>query len=147
LDAYTGSEWINQDILQNVSSQPVDFFDVLKQIEMQPWRKGHVALVGDACGCLSPLAGQGATMAVLEAFVLSNELKRNGNLEEALERYESILKLDVEKRQAQARSLAGKFVPSSIVEMAWNRWTTRLQFSSLLVHRTANFFKGKLFTI
>jgi 2-polyprenyl-6-methoxyphenol hydroxylase-like FAD-dependent oxidoreductase len=144
-DIFSGSKWINQDVLQNLSKQSVDFFDVLKQIEMNSWRKGRVCLVGDACACLSPLAGQGASMGMLEAFILSNELKKNANVEEAFERYESLLKLDILRRQAQARNLAGRFVASSKREMIWNRWITRMQFSSFLVHRTANFFKGKIF--
>ena len=91
VDTYAGSKWINQEVIQSAPNESIGFFDVIKQIQMQKWAKGRVCLVGDACACLSPLAGQGASMAMLEAFVLSNELKKSSNVQECLERYESIL--------------------------------------------------------
>jgi 2-polyprenyl-6-methoxyphenol hydroxylase-like FAD-dependent oxidoreductase len=145
LDAFSGSKWITKDIIQSAPNQGIEFLDVLKQIQMQKWTIGRVGLVGDSCGCLSPLAGQGASMAMLEAFVLSNELGKNSDVDDGLKRYESLLKSDVERRQARTRSIAGRFVSTSVLEMAWNRWLTRVQFSPLLVHRTANFFKGQIF--
>jgi len=94
---------------------------VLKQIQMPQWTKKRIDLVGDACTCLSPLAGQGASMAMLEAFVLSNELKRSGNVEEGLRCYETILKPDIASRQIQAKHTAKRFGLSSVLEMAWYR--------------------------
>ena len=86
-------------------------------------------------------------MAMLETFVLSNILENSSTVEEDLERYESILKSDIASHQAQARRLANRFVSSSIQEMAWYRWITRTEFSSLSVGRTANGFKGKIHQI
>ena len=147
VDTYAGSKWINQEVIQSAPNESIGFFDVIKQIQMQKWTKGRVCLIGDACACLSPLAGQGASMAMLEAFVLSNELKKSSNVQECLERYESILKPDIASRQAQARHIAKRFVSSSAQEMAWYRWLTHMEFSSLLVNRTANGFKGKIYQI
>jgi 2-polyprenyl-6-methoxyphenol hydroxylase-like FAD-dependent oxidoreductase len=147
IDNYFGSKWINQDVIQNIPNESIGFFDILKQIEMENWTKKRVCLVGDACACLSPFAGQGASMAMLEAFVLSNMLKNSSTVEKGLERYESILKSDLASRQVQARRLANRFVSSSVQEMTWYRWITRMEFSSLLVGRTANGFKGKIHQI
>ena len=97
VDTYAGSEWINQEVIHSTPNESIGFFDVMTQIQMQKWVKGRVCLVGDACACLSLLAGQGASMAMLEAFVLSNELKKSSNVQECLERYESILKPDIAK--------------------------------------------------
>jgi 2-polyprenyl-6-methoxyphenol hydroxylase-like FAD-dependent oxidoreductase len=77
IDNYADSKWINQDVIHGASNESIGFFDILKQIEMEKWTKNRVCLIGDACACLSPFAGQGASMAMLEAFVLSNELKNN----------------------------------------------------------------------
>ena len=74
IDTYVGSKWINQDVIRSIPNESIGFFDGLKQIEMENWTKNRVCLVGDACACLSPFAGQGASMAMLEAFVLSNIL-------------------------------------------------------------------------
>jgi 2-polyprenyl-6-methoxyphenol hydroxylase-like FAD-dependent oxidoreductase len=147
IDTYVGSKWINQDVIQGIPNESIGFFDVLKQIEMENWTRNRVCLVGDACACLSPFAGQGASMAILEAFVLSNMLENSSTVEEGLLRYESILKSDIARRQAQARSLANRFVSSSVQEMAWYRWITHMEFSSLLVGRTANGFKGRIHQI
>jgi 2-polyprenyl-6-methoxyphenol hydroxylase-like FAD-dependent oxidoreductase len=86
-------------------------------------------------------------MAMLEAFLLSNELKKSTNVQEGLQRYETILKPDIASRQVQTRRIAKRFVSSSAQEMAWFRLLTRMEFSSLLVHRTANGFKGKIHQI
>ena len=144
VDTYTGSKWINQEVIKSTPNESIGFFDIMKQIQMPKWTKKRVALIGDACACLSPLAGQGASMAMLEAFVLANQLKKNSNIQESLELYESILKPEIANRQAQARRIANRFVSSSVREIAWYRWLTRMEFSSLLVHRTANGFKGTI---
>ena len=38
---------------------------------MPQWHKGRVALIGDACGCLTLLAGQGSHMAMAGGYVLA----------------------------------------------------------------------------
>ncbi len=50
------------------------YFDAVAQIEMASWSAGRAVLVGDACWCVSPLAGQGASLAVAGAYVLAEEL-------------------------------------------------------------------------
>ncbi len=68
---YEGSKWVNQEVIQSMPNESIGFFDVLEQIQMENWTKNRVCLIGDAWACLSPLAGQGASMAMSEAFVLS----------------------------------------------------------------------------
>jgi 2-polyprenyl-6-methoxyphenol hydroxylase-like FAD-dependent oxidoreductase len=147
MDTYSSSKWINPEVIQSTPDQGIEYFDVLKQIEIEKWTKSRVCLTGDACACLSPLAGQGASMAMLEAFVLANELKKSVSIEECLLRYESLLKPDIESRQVQARRLTHRFVSTSDQETVWNRLITRLEFSPLLVGRTAKVFKGKIHPI
>lgn len=52
-------------------------FDVLRQVRMERWSKGHVVLTGDAAWCATPLAGIGATLAVTGGYVVASEMKRN----------------------------------------------------------------------
>ena len=59
-----------------------------------------------------PLAGQGASMAMLETFFLSNELKNNSDIKKGLLRYESILKSEIAIRQTQEIHLPNRFVCS-----------------------------------
>ena len=61
---YHGAGWITQDVLNAYAGDDPIFFDSVTQIVMPQWYKGRVALIGDACGCLTLLAGQGSHMAM-----------------------------------------------------------------------------------
>jgi 2-polyprenyl-6-methoxyphenol hydroxylase-like FAD-dependent oxidoreductase len=73
-----------------------------------------VALVGDACQCLTLLAGQGASMAMAGAYRLAQALDQSaGEYQAAFQAYQDGLKPEIEQRQRQAEKLAGSFVPDS----------------------------------
>ena len=60
---------------------------------MEAWSKGRVVLIGDAAACVSLLGGEGAGLAMAEAYVLAGELNRAGhNHEAAFRRYEQMLR-------------------------------------------------------
>jgi 2-polyprenyl-6-methoxyphenol hydroxylase-like FAD-dependent oxidoreductase len=110
---FRGAGWIAADLLD---AFPADgeavYFDDVAQIEMTRWRVDNVALVGDACGCVSLVAGQGASMAVTGGYILAQELARNpADIPSALARYEMRVRPEVEKRQRSGRRTAGWFVP------------------------------------
>ena len=64
---FKGAGWIAEAALKaNKAKEPI-YFDSLTQIVMPEWHKGRVALLGDACGCLTLLAGQGSHMAMAGA--------------------------------------------------------------------------------
>ncbi len=52
-----------------------------------PWHKGRVVLLGDAVHATTPHLGQGAGMAIEDAIVLSEELARHDEIENALLAY------------------------------------------------------------
>ncbi|MEL7028892.1 MAG: FAD-dependent monooxygenase, partial [Pseudomonadota bacterium] len=52
------------------------------------WTQGRVALLGDAAHPMLPFLGQGAAMAIEDAYVLANLLSQNGSVFEALAGYE-----------------------------------------------------------
>jgi 2-polyprenyl-6-methoxyphenol hydroxylase-like FAD-dependent oxidoreductase len=55
---------------------------------MRQWTRGRVALLGDAAHPMSPFLGQGACQAILDAWVVADELSRSsGDEEAALRRY------------------------------------------------------------
>jgi 2-polyprenyl-6-methoxyphenol hydroxylase-like FAD-dependent oxidoreductase len=95
------------------------FFDAAAQIQMEQWYNGRVALVGDACQCLTLLAGQGASMGIAGAYGLASELhKADGEYNIAFPAYQQMLKPEIERRQKDARGLAGSFVPRNKLEIA-----------------------------
>ncbi len=113
-EQYTGSGWIAEDVLKTVSSSEPVYFDTLTQIIMPNWHKGRIALLGDACGCLTVIAGQGSHMAMADAWVIAQELERHsGDHRSAFSRYQQYLKPFVEKKQNDAVRFAGNFVPTS----------------------------------
>ena len=64
----------------------------IAQVRMERWSAGRIVLVGDAAFCPSPLTGQGTSLALVGAFVLAQELAREGDLAARLARYEHRLR-------------------------------------------------------
>ncbi len=89
------------------------YFDSLTQIVMPHWYQGRAALLGDACGCLTLLAGQGSHMAMAGAYVIARELARHeGDYRSAFAAYEAKLKPAVTSKQNEAARFARFFIPS-----------------------------------
>lgn len=142
--AYDGMGWIVPDLLERCPGSSGLYFDEVSQVELPAWSRGRVVLVGDACGCVSLLAGQGASMAVSGAYTLAEELgtvQEEEDIAAALARYEAGIKPPVEKRQRSGRRLARWFVPGSrtrlVVRDAVMRMTTSPLVSFLLKYRFA----------
>ncbi len=124
---YHGSGWIAEDVLKRISSSEPVYFDSLTQIVMPNWHKGRIALLGDACGCLTVIAGQGSHMAMAAAYVIAQELERySGDHRSAFPAYQRFLKPYVEKKQNDAVGFAEQFVPSSRLKMMFRYLLMRI---------------------
>ena len=110
--------WVVPLLLDHLDRVEHVYFDVVSQIEMPRWHVGKVVLVGDACGCVSLLAGQGASMAMGGAYVLAEEIDSDSILDAALARYQERVKTLVDKKQRAGRKIARWFVPESRVTLA-----------------------------
>ncbi|MPT17290.1 MAG: FAD-binding protein [Pseudomonas sp.] len=53
----------------------------------EPWYRGRVVIIGDAAHATTPHLGQGAGMAIEDAWVLGEELTSNGSVAEQLTRF------------------------------------------------------------
>ena len=111
-ERYRGAGWIAEDVLDAYDGSDPIFFDSVTQIVMPQWHRGRVALIGDACGCLTLLAGQGSHMAMAGAYVLAEELGRHADHAAAFAAYQRFLKPYVGKKQRDAARFARLFVPS-----------------------------------
>ena len=141
-EVYGGMDWIVPELLERTPSGSELYFDEVTQIEMPSWSVGRVALVGDACQCVSLLAGQGASLAVAASFVLAKELNATPtDVGAALARYERRLRPTVEKVQKAGRRFAKWFVPESharlLVRDAATRMSSKPLVSLLLGRRFA----------
>ncbi|WP_367128166.1 FAD-dependent monooxygenase [Saccharothrix sp. HUAS TT1] len=95
------------------------YYDQVAQVELPRWSSGRVALVGDACGAVSLLAGQGASLGIGGAYVLAEHL-------DDLAGYERAWRPVVLEKQRVARSGARWFLPASPWRLRARRVAMRL---------------------
>lgn len=90
------------------------YFDRVSQIHMDTWTQGRIALVGDAAFCASLLAGQGAALAMIAAYVLAGELaKADGNYGHAFQAYERMLRGFITHKQKAAQRFGAALAPKT----------------------------------
>lgn len=124
--AFSGLGWIVPELLDRCNRSSL-YFDAVSQIEMPRWSTGRVVLVGDACQCVSLLAGQGASMAMASAYVLAGEIAKSGDdLAVALIQYERRMKPSIMKKQEAGRRLGHWFVPETWTQLAVRDLITRI---------------------
>jgi len=138
-----GMGWIAEELLRERDDEPL-YFDSATQIVMPSWHTDRVALLGDACGCLTLLAGQGSHMAMAGAYVLAHELVRyDGHSRLAFPAYEQFMKPHVTAKQDEAARTAKAFVPRSRFEMLYRYTLLRAAFSELFIRRLFAGFGAK----
>ncbi len=95
------------------------YYDQVAQVELPRWSSGRVVLVGDACGAVSLLAGQGASLGIGGAYVLAEHLDDRAA-------YERAWRPVVLEKQQVARSGARWFLPASPWRLRARRVAMRL---------------------
>jgi 2-polyprenyl-6-methoxyphenol hydroxylase-like FAD-dependent oxidoreductase len=119
--------WIIPELLKDLDGHTPILFDKVSQIQIPKWSEDRVVLLGDACACLTMMAGQGASMAMAEAYVLAEELGRcKGNYAQAFMAYEGFLRPIVADMQKKAAGFARIFVPKSPLEILAKHWLMKL---------------------
>jgi 2-polyprenyl-6-methoxyphenol hydroxylase-like FAD-dependent oxidoreductase len=106
--------WECPTILAELDASDDVYFDRVSQIRTNVWSRGRVALVGDAAFCPSLLAGQGAALAMISAYVVAGELGQSeGRPEVAFRRYEQLLRPFITAKQGVAERFASSFAPKT----------------------------------
>jgi 2-polyprenyl-6-methoxyphenol hydroxylase-like FAD-dependent oxidoreductase len=104
--------WECNEILAAMQDAPDVYFDRVSQIRMPRWTNGRTALVGDAAAAVSLMAGEGAGLAMAEAYVLAGELHASPHdFAAAFARYETRMMPFVKGKQASAARFASSFAP------------------------------------
>ncbi|MEU8226891.1 FAD-dependent monooxygenase [Kribbella sp. NPDC048915] len=124
--AYADLGWVVPRALDACPEPDQLYYDQVAQIVMPRWSKGRVTLVGDACGAVSLLAGQGASLGIAGAYVLADRLVSSPTIESALADYEQAWRPVVEEKQKVARSAARWFLPASRTELHTRRILLRV---------------------
>jgi 2-polyprenyl-6-methoxyphenol hydroxylase-like FAD-dependent oxidoreductase len=111
---FSHAGWECPEILAAMEYCDEVYFDRVSQIRMNTWSQGRVALIGDAAFCPSLLAGQGAALAMIAAYVVGGELSRTaGQPQEAFQRYEQRLRPFITSKQNAAVKFVGSFAPKT----------------------------------
>lgn len=126
LREYGDLGWVVPRLLAQCPPNRDLYYDQVAQIVLPRWSDGRVVLLGDACGAVSLLAGQGASLAIGGAFVLAEELAGAPTIDDALRRYEQAWRPVVEEKQRVARGIAPWFVPGSRPQLLARRVAMRL---------------------
>lgn len=64
------------------------FHDQVVTVELDNWVQDDIALIGDAAHAVHPLSSMGTTLALKDAFVLSEKLSNHRDTRDALEHYQ-----------------------------------------------------------
>ena len=103
------------------------YFDRVSQIRMDRWTKGRTALIGDAAACVSLMAGEGAGLAMAEAYVLAGELRIcASDYSAAFARYQERMMPFLKRKQESALKFASSFAPKSAFGITFRNLVTRL---------------------
>ena len=122
-----GAGWETPAILESMPRAKTFYFDRVSQIRMPRWSAGRTVLLGDAAACVSLLAGQGAALAMIEAYVLSAALARaNRDHVEAFAEYERDLAPFVLSKQNAAIRLGAAFAPKNGLQLLLRNSVMRL---------------------
>lgn len=138
--ALAGQGWECDAILATLAQVETVYFDSISQIRMDRWVDGRVALIGDAASCPSLIAGEGAGLALTQAYVLAGELHRHaGNPSVALAQYQVRLQSMIAHKQKLAEGFVGSFVPTTALGVRLRDYSTLLMrlpvFPKLLMGR------------
>ncbi|MFD1145622.1 FAD-dependent monooxygenase [Saccharothrix hoggarensis] len=117
VEAYGSLGWVVPRALERCPAEI--YYDQVAQVELPRWSSGRVVLVGDACGAVSLLAGQGASLGVGGAYVLAGHV-------DDVTAYERAWQPVVAEKQQVARSGARWFLPESRLRLRARRVAMRL---------------------
>lgn len=135
---FADAGWVAPRVLAALDPPHLDpaplYFDAVGQTRMPSWSSGHVALVGDAAYCSSPVSGMSTSLALTGAYVLAGELASHPP-HTAFARYEAIMRPYVDRAQklppgaprvANPRSRAGVAVMNTVLRIAASRAAERV---------------------
>jgi 2-polyprenyl-6-methoxyphenol hydroxylase-like FAD-dependent oxidoreductase len=98
-ERFADAGWEAPRVLQGLETTQDLYFDVISQVKMDRWSKQRIVLTGDAAWCATPISGIGTTLAIIGAYVLAGELSRADSIQNALQRYEEVMRPIVEEGQ------------------------------------------------
>ncbi|RZQ65085.1 FAD-dependent monooxygenase [Amycolatopsis suaedae] len=115
-EAFAGMGWLVPSLLATLDDAEDLYFDSISRIDVEPWSRGRVVLVGDAA-CGATLGGRGTGTALVAAYVLAGELAR-GEHRVAFERYERMVRGYATRCQEGGAETAAVLAPPTAAALA-----------------------------
>lgn len=103
-EQFANAGWETPRVLRGLQEANDLYFEVLRQVKLDRWSNGRVALTGDAAWCTTPISGIGTTLVVVGAYVLAGELAATDDYAEAFREYEHKLRPFVDERQGVSKA-------------------------------------------
>jgi 2-polyprenyl-6-methoxyphenol hydroxylase-like FAD-dependent oxidoreductase len=105
---FAGLGWQVPKLLAGLDEASDVYFDAICRVDITPWSRGRVALVGDAAAGAT-IGGMGCGTAIVAAYVLAGELARaGGDHTVAYRRYEELVR-DFARRCQKGGASTGRF--------------------------------------
>ncbi|SDZ00887.1 2-polyprenyl-6-methoxyphenol hydroxylase [Geodermatophilus africanus] len=126
-DRFGDLGWLVPELLAALPSAVDRYTDRTVQVRARVWHRGRVALLGDACWCVSLLAGQGASLAMTGGVAVAEELATVSAVTDvpaALDRVRNRLGPPVARLAEAGARTASWFVPEE-------RWRMTVRDTSL----------------
>ncbi len=101
-----------EELLQRFEQAPYKLFDSAKQIRMDQFYSGRVALIGDSAWCLTMYSGLGVSAGIAGANLLGNLLRDGSTIDEVLPVWNDRMRTYVRHQQESTEKVAlNTFVP------------------------------------
>jgi 2-polyprenyl-6-methoxyphenol hydroxylase-like FAD-dependent oxidoreductase len=140
-ETFADMRWEAPRMLEMMDGATDFYFDSLSQVKMNPWSKGRVVLLGDACSCASPMSGMGTSIAMVGAYLLAWELRAaGGDYASAFAKYEGAMREFVREAQKMAESVEW-FIPQTKFKLwfstkMWS-WMPQSTLRKLMIEQPA----------
>ncbi|KTR53893.1 FAD-dependent monooxygenase [Curtobacterium oceanosedimentum] len=85
-ERFADAGWESRRVLDGFATSDDVYVDRLTQVRMPVWRRGRVAVVGDAAWCVTPMGGGGASLALTSGYVLAASVAGRSSDRDALDR-------------------------------------------------------------
>jgi 2-polyprenyl-6-methoxyphenol hydroxylase-like FAD-dependent oxidoreductase len=121
---FAGNGWESDRILAAMDATDDIYLDRVSQIHLDSWSRDRVVLVGDAAACPSLLAGEGAALAMVGAYVLAGELRLKNSVALALAAYEARMRPLIAAKQKAAARFASSFAPRTRLGLTFRNIVT-----------------------
>ena len=103
-ERFTDAGWEAKRVLAGLDQADDLYFEELRQVKMDRWSSGRIALTGDAAWCATPISGIGTTLAVVGAYVLAGELAKTDDYAAAFREYERIMRPFIDEGQGVSKA-------------------------------------------